>query len=71
MIKEALSDPTWPANLRARFHFYLTVILYFDADLYGAMTAARECLQTIGNLSFVHTQIIAEYFIGTIHFLRL
>jgi len=70
VIREALSDPTWPANLRARLHFYLTVILYFDADLCGAMTAARECLQTIGNVSFLHTQIIANYFIGTIHFLQ-
>ena len=44
VIKEALSDPTWPANLRARLHFYLTIILYLDADLSGSMTAARECL---------------------------
>ncbi len=70
VIKEALSDPTWPANLRARLHFNLTVFLYFDADLRAAMTAARECLQTVGNLTFVHTRIIAEYFIGTIHFLQ-
>ena len=70
VIREALSDPTCPANLRARLHFYLTVILYFDADLCGAMTAARECLRTIGNLSFIHTRIIADYFIGTIHFLQ-
>jgi len=70
VIRDALSDPTCPANLRARLHFYLTVILHFEADLCGAMTAARECLQTIGNLSFVHTRVIANYFIGTIHFLQ-
>jgi hypothetical protein len=44
VIREALSDPACPANLRARLHFYMTVILYFEADLSGAMTAARECL---------------------------
>jgi LuxR family maltose regulon positive regulatory protein len=70
VIREALSDPTCPANLRARLHFHMTVILYFEADLSGAMTAARECLHNLGNLSFVHTRIIANYFIGTIHYLQ-
>ena len=70
VIKEALSDPTWPANLRARLHFYLTIILYIDADLSGAMTAARECLRTIRNLSFVHTRTFADYFLGAAQYLQ-
>jgi LuxR family maltose regulon positive regulatory protein len=70
VIKDALSDSTWPVNLKARLHFYLTIILYFEADLSGAMAAARECLRTIGNRSFVHTRTFAEYFIGTIHYLQ-
>ena len=70
VIKEALSDPTWPVNLRARLHFYLTIILYIDADLSGAMTAARECLRTIRNLSFVHTRTFADYFLGAAQYLQ-
>jgi LuxR family maltose regulon positive regulatory protein len=70
VIKDALSDTTWPTNLRARLHVYLTIVLYLDADLSGAMTAARECLRTIGNLSLVHTRTFADYFIGTIHYLQ-
>ncbi|MFC1577899.1 LuxR C-terminal-related transcriptional regulator [Thermodesulfobacteriota bacterium] len=70
VIKEALSDPTWQANLRARLHFYLTIILYIDADLSGAMTAALECLRTIRNLSFVHTRTFADYILGAAQYLQ-
>ncbi|PQP34627.1 hypothetical protein C6A37_06800, partial [Desulfobacteraceae bacterium SEEP-SAG9] len=70
VIKEALSDPTWPVNLRARLHFYLIIVLYMDADLFGAMTSARECLRTIQNLSFTHTRTFAEYFLGVAQYLQ-
>ena len=70
VIKEALSDPTWPPNLRARLHFSLTIVLYMDADLSGSMTAARECLRTIRNLSFVHTRIFADYILGAAQYLQ-
>jgi len=69
-IKEALSDSTWPSNLRARLHFSLAIILYIDADLSGSMTAARECLGTIQNLSFVHTRTFADYILGAAHYLQ-
>jgi LuxR family maltose regulon positive regulatory protein len=70
VIKEALSDPTWPANLRARLHFSLTIVLYLDADLPGSMTAAVECLRTIRNLSFVHTRTFADYILGAAQYLQ-
>ena len=70
VIKEALSDPTWPPNLRARLHFSLTIVLYLDADLPGSMTAAVECLRTIRNLSFVHTRIFADYILGAAQYLQ-
>ena len=70
VIKEALSDPTWPPNLRARLHFSLTIVLYMDADLPGSMTAAVECLRTIRNLSFVHTRIFADYILGAAQYLQ-
>jgi LuxR family maltose regulon positive regulatory protein len=70
VIKEALSDPTWPPNLRARLHFSLTIVLYMDADLSGSMTAARECLRTIRNLSFVHTRTFADYILGAAQYLQ-
>jgi LuxR family maltose regulon positive regulatory protein len=70
VIKEALSDPTWPPNLRARLHFFLTIVLYLDADLPGSLTAAVECLRTIRNLSFVHTRIFADYILGAAQYLQ-
>ena len=70
VIKEALSDPTWPPNLRARLHFSLTIVLYMDADLPGSMTAAVECLRTIRNLSFVHTRTFADYILGAAQYLQ-
>jgi LuxR family maltose regulon positive regulatory protein len=41
-----------------------------DADLSGSMTAARECLRTIRNLSFVHTRIFADYILGAAQYLQ-
>ena len=70
VIEEALSDPTWPANLRARLHFSLAIVLYLDADLSGSMTAAVECLRTIPNLSFVHTRTFADYILGAAQYLQ-
>jgi len=70
MVQEELSDLNWPANVRARIHFYLAIALYLDADLIGAMSASRECLHTIRNLSFIHTRTFAEYMRGAAHYWR-
>lgn len=70
VIKEALSNPNWPANIRARIHFYLSIVQYMDANPIGVMTASHECLQAARDLSFNHTRAFACYFLGVGHYLR-
>jgi len=64
VIKEALSNPIWPANIRARIHFYLSIVQYMEANLVGVMSASQECLQAIRDLPFFHTRAFANYFLG-------
>jgi LuxR family maltose regulon positive regulatory protein len=70
VIKEALSNPIWPANIRARIHFYLSIVQYMAANLVGVINASQECLQAIRNLPFFHTRAFANYFLGAGRYLR-
>jgi len=70
VIKEALSNPIWPANIRARIHFYLSIVQYMEANLVGVMNASQECLRGIRDLPFFHTRAFANYFLGAGHYLR-
>ena len=70
VIKEALSNPIWPANIRARIRFYLSIVQYMEANLVGMMNASQECLRGIRDLPFFHTRAFANYFLGTGHYLR-
>jgi len=64
VIREALLDPAWPDNILARMHFYSSIIQYMDANLAGAVTSSRECLQIVQHLPFTHTRTFAEYLLG-------
>jgi LuxR family maltose regulon positive regulatory protein len=70
VIKETLSNHIWPDNIRARIHFYLTIVQYMEANLVEAMNASQECLRTIRDLPYFHTRAFANYFLGTGHYLR-
>ena len=70
VIKEALSNPIWPVNLRARILFYLCIVQYMEANLVGLLNASQECLRTIRDLPFLHTRAFANYFLGAGHYLR-
>jgi LuxR family maltose regulon positive regulatory protein len=70
VIKEALSNPIWPANVQARMHFYLCIVQYMESNIAGAMNASRDCLQTIRGYPFFHTRAFANYFLGAGHYLR-
>ena len=69
-LGNALSNSIWPTNIRARFRFYLCVVQYMEGDLAGAMNASRECLRSMEDLPFFHTRALANYFLGTCHYLR-
>jgi len=70
VINEALLDPAWPANIRARLHYYLSITYYMDANLDGAISASRECLRIVQELSFTHTKTFACYLLGAAHYWR-
>jgi LuxR family maltose regulon positive regulatory protein len=70
VIKKALSNPIWPANVRARIHFYLCIVQYMEANLVGLLNASQECLRVIRGLPFFHTRAFANYFLGAGHYLR-
>jgi LuxR family maltose regulon positive regulatory protein len=65
VIREGLSESNWPANSQARLHFCHAIEQYMDADLFGMMSASRECLRAIQDLSFAHTRVFANYLLGT------
>jgi LuxR family maltose regulon positive regulatory protein len=69
-IRKTLSNPAWPANIRARIHFYLAIISYMEADLDGAIAASRECLRLVRGYPFTHTTTFAWYLIGAAHYWR-
>ena len=70
VIKEALSNPIWPANIQARMLIELSMIQYMAANLVGAMNASQECLQAIRDLPFFHTRAFANYLLGAGRYLR-
>jgi len=70
VIREALSSPSWPANLRARIHFYRAVLRYMDGNQLGAMVSCGECLELVRHLPFTHTRTFATYLLGASHYLR-
>jgi LuxR family maltose regulon positive regulatory protein len=65
-----LSDAEWPANIRARMHFYAAAISYSDGDLSGAMTSCLDCLRLVRDLSFTHTRTFASYLTGASRYWR-
>jgi len=69
-IRKTISNPGWPANIRARIHFYLAIISYMEADLDGAIAASRECLRLVRGYPFTHTTTFAWYLIGAAHYWR-
>jgi len=70
VIREALLDPAWPANVRARLHFSLSLTHYMDADLTGAMSSCHECLRILLDRPFTHTRNYACYLLGASHYWR-
>jgi LuxR family maltose regulon positive regulatory protein len=70
VIKEALSNPIWPANIRARMLVELSMVQYMGANLVGVMNASQECLQAVRDLPFFHTRAFANYFLGAGRYLR-
>lgn len=66
----ALSNPIWPTNIQARFHFSLCAVQYMEGNLAGAMNASRGCLRCIKDFPFFHTRALANYFLGAGHYLR-
>ena len=70
VIKEAQSNPIWPANIQARMLIELSMVQYMAANLVGVMNASQECLQAIRARPFFHTRAFANYFLGAGRYLR-
>jgi len=69
-LRTAMSDPIWPTNIKARFHYYLCVVQYADGNLAGTMHTSRECLRNITDFPFSHTRALVNYLLGAGHYLR-
>jgi len=70
VIRDALSNAGWPANIRARMHFYAAAISYTDGDLPGAMASCGDCFRLVEDLPFTHTRTFATYLSGAAHYWR-
>ncbi|SCY18679.1 LuxR C-terminal-related transcriptional regulator [Desulfoluna spongiiphila] len=70
VIKEALANPKWPANIQARIYFHLCIALYMNGDLPGVMRTVSACRRFVGDASFHHTRAYAHYFQGVASYLQ-
>jgi len=70
VIRDAMSSADWPANIRARMHFYAAAVSYADGDLPGALASCGDCLRIVGGLPFTHTRTFASYLSGASHYWR-